>query len=234
MQAKGQNLKKRRKMQLKNLKLFAITLYCIGFTGLRAQTLKDIEGNVYSTITIGTQIWMTENLKTTKYNNGTAIESVTDNKAWEALATSAFCWYKNDSTANKNTYGALYNWYSVNTKKICPIGWHVPTDAEWTILTTFLGGERVAGNKLKETGKKHWSHPNAVATNESGFTALPSGYRFNTGSFFYIGEYCSWWSSSESDSNNAWFRYLNDSDGIVRRSGFNKRCGFSVRCLRDN
>ena len=105
----------------------------------------DIDGNVYHTVTIGTQVWMVENLKTTKYNDGTAIPLVTDNTAWGALTTPGYCWYNNDSATYKNTYGALYNWYAVNTGKLAPTGWHVPTDSEWTVLTTYLGGQSVAG-----------------------------------------------------------------------------------------
>jgi uncharacterized protein (TIGR02145 family) len=124
-------------MRQKNVILFAVTLFCIGLTGLHAQTVKDIDGNIYKTVTIGTQVWMTENLKTTKNNDGTAILLVTDDKACETLGTPAFCWYNIDEPANKNRYGALYNWYAVSTNKLCPKGWHVSTDAEWTTLTTY-------------------------------------------------------------------------------------------------
>ena len=133
-------------------------------------TATDIDGNVYHTVTIGTQIWMVENLKTTRYNDGSPIPFVTDSSSWSNLTTPGYCWYNNDTT-NKNTYGALYNWFAVNTGKLAPTGWHVPTDDEWTTLTTYLGGESIAGGKLKETGTTHWRTPNAGATNEIGFTA---------------------------------------------------------------
>src|SRR5450759_4787246 len=131
--------------------LFAVTLVCIGLNGLQAQTVKDIDGNVYKTVTIGKQVWMVENLKTTKYNDGITIPLVIDNTAWTDLITPKYSWFNND-IANKEVYGALYNWYTVNTNKLCPKGWHIPTDEEWTTLTTYLGGEGVAGGKLKETG----------------------------------------------------------------------------------
>jgi uncharacterized protein (TIGR02145 family) len=187
-------------------------------------TISDIEGNVYHIVTIGTQVWMAENLKTTRYSNGTSIPLVTDNSAWGNLTTPGYCWYNNDEATYKNTYGALYNWYTINTGNLCPTGWHVPTDAEWTTLTTYLGGESVAGGKLKETGTAHWTSPNIGATNESGFTALPGGDRIYDGTFYTIGSYGWWWSEGDA-------RRLRD--GNVFRSNSDKRDGFSVRCLRD-
>jgi uncharacterized protein (TIGR02145 family) len=220
-------------MKIKKLKLIVLTLFCLGLTDLQAQTVKDIDGNVYTSVTIGNQVWMAENLKTTKYNDGTAIPLVADDKAWEALTTPAYCWYNNDATANKKTYGALYNWYTVNTKKLCPTGWHVPSDAEWTTLTTNLGGESVAGGKLKETGTTHWQSPNMGATNETGFTALPGGYRNNYGPYNDIGYYGYWWSATEANATYAWYRHLSYANSYVYRNYFNKHYGFSVRCLRD-
>lgn len=199
-------------------------------------TVTDIDSNVYHTVTIGTQVWMVENLKTTKYNDGTAIPNVTDSTAWSGLSTPAYCWYNNDSITNKTTYGALYNLYTVNTGKLCPTGWHVPTDAEWTTLTTYLGGESVAGGKLKETGTTHWLSPNTGAINESDFTALPGGYRYYSGIFNYVGKYGYWWSSTEDESNNswAWDRDMVFNYNVVFRDINYKNNGFSVRCLRDN
>jgi uncharacterized protein (TIGR02145 family) len=199
-------------------------------------SIKDIDDNVYNTVTIGTQVWMAENLKTTKYKDGTAILLVTDGAAWAALITPGCCWYNNDAATYKATYGALYNWYTVNTGKLCPTGWHVPTDIEWTTLTTFLGGELVAGSKLKETDVTHWLSPNTGATNESGFTALPGGYRFGSfgnGMFFSIGVSGYWWSSTEYNTYNAWYRSVDYDGSDVYRNGSSKNNGFSVRCLRD-
>ena len=193
----------------------------------------DIDGNVYHTVTIGTQVWMVENLKVTKYNDGTAIPLVTDNTAWSNLTTAGYCWYNNDAPTYKDTYGALYNWYTVNTGKLCPAGWHVPNDAEWTTLTTYLGDVNVEGGKLKETGTAHWLSPNAGATNESGFEGRPGGTRFSNGTFSLIGEYGAWWSSSEITTSNAWLRVLLLSDDRVYKVGLDNDSGFSVRCLRD-
>ena len=191
----------------------------------------DIEGNIYPTIKIGEQVWMAENLKTTKYSDGTAIPNVTDNTAWAGLSTGAYCWYNNDVN-NKNIYGALYNWYALNAGKLAPTGWHVPTDAEWTTLTTYLGGENIAGGKLKEVGTTHWQSPNTEATNESGFTAIAGGYRASGGiSFPNFGASAFWWSSSEYSATEARNRYLMYNDGIAYKNSYAKTNGFSVRCI---
>jgi uncharacterized protein (TIGR02145 family) len=194
----------------------------------------DGDGNVYISVTIGTQVWMKENLKTTKYNDGTAIPLVTDGAVWEALTTPGYCWYNNDATTYKATYGALYNWYAVNNGKLCPTGWHVPTDAEWTTMTTYLGGEDVAGGKLKEIGLTHWQSPNTEATNETGFTAVPSGGRYMDGAFALIGGNGSWWSSSEYLTTDAYYRWVGFDSPTVSRTNGNSHCGFSVRCLKDD
>jgi len=199
-------------------------------TGIK---VKDIDGNIYGTVTIGTQTWMVENLKTTSYNDGTTIPLVTDNTVWSNSTTPAYCWYNNDEATYGNTYGALYNWYVVETGNVCPTGWHVPTDAEWTILTDYLGGTSVAGGKLKDTGTTHWTSPNTGATNETGFTALPGGCRGSGGSFDDVGRFGYWWSSTEISSTNAWFRVVNYLFATIVRSNYNKEFGFSVRCLRD-
>jgi uncharacterized protein (TIGR02145 family) len=197
-------------------------------------SVSDNDGNTYKTILIGTQTWMAENLKTTKYNDGTAIPLVTDGVAWAALITPGYCWYNNDAATYKATYGALYNWYTVNTGKLCPTGWHVPNDLEWTALTTYLGGENIAGGKLKETGTTHWLSPNTGATNETGFTALPGGFRYYDGPFYLVvGSYSIWWSSTQYDTGFAWFRDLNYDESIVGRNVRNKDHSFSVRCLKD-
>ena len=134
-------------------------------------SMTDKDGNIYKTILIGTQTWMVENLKTTKYNDGTSIPFVSEPTSWSNLSTPACCWQQNDP-ARKVTYGVLYNWYTINTGKLCPKTWHVPSDSEWTALTDYLGGENVAGGKLKESGFKHWYSPNTGATNEVAFSAF--------------------------------------------------------------
>ena len=192
-------------------------------------SVTDNDGNTYKTIQIGTQTWMAENLKTTKYNDETAIPLVKDAVAWTELATPGYCWYTNDSVS----YGALYNFYTINTGKLCPMGWHIPSDVEWTALTTYLGGESVAGDKQKETGLTHWQSPNTGATNESGYTALPGGYRINDGSFSSLRRNGYWWSSTESSSVNAYYTDLfYDSDNGARDDS-DKKAGFSVRCLQN-
>jgi uncharacterized protein (TIGR02145 family) len=190
----------------------------------------DVDGNVYKVVTIGTQVWMAENLKTTKYNDGMPIPNTTDSTAW-------YCDY-NNSPDNATTYGRLYNWYTVapafnGGKNICPTGWHVPTDSEWTTLTTYLGGDTVAGGKLKEYGTTHWATPNTGATNESGFTALPGGHHF--GEYLDIGSWGYWWSSTPVPPGAGWIRMMSFSfDDVWRGLSRSRNSGMSVRCVKDN
>ena len=196
-------------------------------------TVTDIDGNVYHTVNIGTQVWMVENLKTTKYNDGTSIPLVEDSAAWGNLSTPGYCWFNNDDATNKNTYGALYNWYTVNTGNLAPAGWHVPTDAEWTALTTYLGDVNVSGGKLKETGTTHWDSPNTGATNEYGFSALPGGSRDADGYYNGIGGYGLWWSSTAYSTPDAFYRlmYYNTADVFIY--GNRETLGLSVRCVKN-
>ncbi|MDP4203055.1 MAG: fibrobacter succinogenes major paralogous domain-containing protein [Bacteroidota bacterium] len=197
--------------------------------------MTDQDGNIYKTITIGTQTWMAENLRTTTYNDGTSIPIVTEDNKWEALTTGAYCNYNN--TIGKDTiatYGHLYNWYAVNTGKLAPIGWHVPSDAEWGILIAHLGNQDEAGNKLSETGTTHWNYYNK-ATNECGFTALPGGKRFSHGSFSFLGTNGFWWSSTTNNSYSidySWFVLIDANQDVSRNFTIRKE-GFSVRCIRD-
>ncbi len=198
---------------------------------LQTDTVTDIDGHTYLTIKIGEQWWMAENLKVTRYRNGDAIPNVTDENAWSNLRTGAYCDYDN-SADNAATYGHLYNWYAVNDPRgLAPEGWHVPSDAEWQTLVDYLGGESVAGGKLKETAR--WSSPNTGATNESGFSALPGGFRSLSGNFYPIGTNATFWSSTESGGHNAWYRYLPYSSSGVFRYSNSRQGGFSVRCVRD-
>ena len=196
--------------------------------------MTDQDGNVYETIIIGDQEWTVTNLKVTKYRDGTAIPTGHSNSAWAGLSTGAYAVYDNNES-NADTYGYLYNWYAaVDSRNIAPEGWHVPTDDEWQILVDYLGGESVAGGKMKETGTEHWNSPNEGATNESGFTALPGGCRYYyDGNYYVMGNYCSFWSSTEGNSSDAWSRTLNFSGSDVYRSYGNKHYGFSVRVVRD-
>jgi uncharacterized protein (TIGR02145 family) len=197
-----------------------------------SETVTDIDGNLYQTVNIGTQVWMAENLKTTKYRNADPIPNITDNTAWSALTTGGYCWFNNDIATFKPIYGALYNWYAVNdSRNIAPSGWHVASDAEWTILTTYLGGESVAGGKLKETGTTHWRSPNVDATNLVDFTALPCGFRYSDG--LYFDGMAFFWSSTEESSSNSWDRDMSPGNAIVARQAPRKVLGFSVRCIKD-
>jgi uncharacterized protein (TIGR02145 family) len=189
------------------------------------------DGKTYNTVLIGTQCWFAQNL-----NIGTRINGASEQTNNSIIEK--YCSY--DLESNCNTYGALYQWneamqYSTTpgVQGICPTGWHLPTDAEWTTLTTFLGGEGIAGGKLKEAGTTHWYSPNTGATNETGFTALPGGYRGFSGTFSLIGSYGYWWSSSENSTNYAWDRNMSYSDSSVGRDYNGKYNGFAARCLRD-
>lgn len=197
--------------------------------GLAYGSVNDNDDNVYNTITIGTQAWMAENLKTTKFNDGTVIPFLPDMTAWIDSTSSGYCWYNNDSLV----YGALYNWYAVNTSKLCPTGWHVPSDTEWSLLTTYIGGESTAGAKLMEEGNVHWQTPNYSQTNETGFTALPGGYRSTAGTYNSIRRYGYWWTSTEYSSAYAYCRSILYSYAYVDRSNTGKEGGFSVRCVKD-
>ncbi len=193
---------------------------------------KDNDGNYYPVVKIGNQFWMAENLRTTKYNDGTEIPEVMNISIWSGLTSGAYCWYNGDTTVNKNTFGGLYNWYAVNTGKLAPSGWHVPTDAEWTDLTTYLGGESVAGRKLKESGTTHWTTSNTSGNNEYGFSALPSGGRSYDGTFYNLGNNCGWWSATLDYSSYSWYRSLKYNSNVVYRESASKTNGSSVRCIR--
>jgi len=208
----------------------------------------DIVDNVYNTITLGTQTWMVENLKTTKYNDGTPIHLVSGSADW-ADSTPGYCWYNNDAP-NNNIYGALYNWYTVNTKKLAPTGWHVPTGAEWTTLENYLiaNGHNYDGstteNKIAKSiaATAGWSTSTTIGSigndltknNTSGLAGLPGGYRNSDGAFSGVGYGGGWWSSTEDSPGDAWARYLSYYYSYVYSYNANKQCGFSVRCVRDN
>jgi uncharacterized protein (TIGR02145 family) len=196
-------------------------------------SVSDIDGNTYKTIQIGTQTWMAENLKTTKYNDNTSIPLVTDNTAWSNLATPAYCWYENNSASYKAIYGSLYNWFAINTNKLCPAGWHVPTDPEWTTLETFLGGKIVAAGKMKEVGTNNWNSTNSGVNNSSGFTGLPGGYRYRAGTFTSIGFLGAMWAATAYDASYAWYRYMTAAGNDLTVISNYKTSGFSVRCVKN-
>jgi uncharacterized protein (TIGR02145 family) len=211
---------------------FFIVSSCEKDSDKNGETVKDISGNVYNTVKIGTQTWMVENLKTTKYNDGTSILKITNNAKWTNATSGGYCWYDNDSLGSGNTYGALYNWQAVHSDKLAPTGWRVATDDDWLTLTNFLNGDTAAGAKLKESGTVHWQFPNTGATDEAGFTALPGGYRNKNGTFDDIGVSGDWWTATQTSASSAWFRGMSNTSRKISRTAFEKNYGFSVRCVR--
>ena len=217
---------------------FAINITGIGYGDQKSITtdptiVSDIDGNAYKVIRIGSQIWMAENLKVTHYRNSNLIPNVMNNDSWGNLTTGARCYHNNDSLTYCKTYGALYNWYAVNTNNLCPSGWHVPSKDELFTLVNYLGN--VAGGKLKESGTSHWNSPNEGATNETGFTALPGGDRYYTdkpGVFGDIGSNGFWWSTTLF-YDTPWYLYLNYGLFGTMITTADKTYGYSIRCLRD-
>ncbi len=209
--------------------------------------VKDADGNLYKAIKIGDQFWMAENLKTTKYNDGIPIPLVTGDTDWAALTTPGYCWFNNDEATYKNTFGAMYNWYTVATNKLCPMGWHIPTDAEWTVLTEYLinngygfeGSGDDIGKSVASVSGWH-TNPDAgnvgndpASNNSTEFTALPGGYRVYTGPFFSLGYSGHWWSSTAAIARSSWRRSLYYNENIFKRDYYDNTCGFYVRCLKD-
>ena len=218
-----------------------------------SNTVNDIDGNMYNTVKIGAQTWMVENLKTTKYNDGTSIPLISEGTAWSALSSPGYCLYNNVAD-NMGTYGVLYNWYTVNTAKLAPIGWHVPTDTEWTALENYLIANgfnfdgTTTGNKIGKSMAATsqwaviygWASPSTTGTigndfsknNTSGFAGFPGGFHSNDG-FYGVGDYGYWWSSTQNGMNNAWYRYLSNYYSGVYENYCSKQNGYSVRCLKD-
>jgi uncharacterized protein (TIGR02145 family) len=217
-----------------------------GYVPLNCLTVTDIDGNLYQTVTIGGRIWLAGNLKVTHYRNGDPISNVTDNGVWGNLTTGAYCAYGNDST-NIAPYGLLYNWYGVSDGRgLAPAGWHVATDTEWQQLELTLGMSQAdvdaiasargttEGGKIKEAGTSHWTTPNTGANNETGFAALPGGYREESGDYFGLGDAGNFWSSTKRFDIYAWYRNLSSQKSTIGRfdRGINMS-GFSVRCVND-
>jgi uncharacterized protein (TIGR02145 family) len=203
--------------------------------------VKDIEGNTYNAIKIGNQVWMAENLKTAKYNDGKYIHLVSDGLAWENLITPAYCNYDNNSIDNKAKYGVLYNWYTVNTGKLCPKKWHVPTDSEWKLMEINLMMDLYEVENIGWRGTNQgdalknnigWDSSDN-ATNKTGFSALPGGYINNSGEFVFLEINGNWWTSTELYKENAYYRRLYVSESKVGRFNTYKTTGFSVRCIKD-
>lgn len=198
---------------------------------LPGNEVTDKDGNIYKTVTIGTQIWTDENLKTTKFSNGDALPTTTLNISGEPAPK--YQWVYEDDSVKLGTYGRLYTWYAVtDSRNICPTGWHVPSVIEWETMKSFLGGDSVAAGKLKETGTLHWQTPNTGANNQTGFTALPGGYRTLIGAYAGLTLSCWFWSTSD-DAPLGWGQSMHHDDGILLKGGYNKPAGVSVRCIKD-
>jgi uncharacterized protein (TIGR02145 family) len=198
-----------------------------------AGTVTDIDGNVYQTVTIGTQVWMTANLKVTHYRNGDAIPNVTDSAVWASLKTGAYCNYSNDLNFFA-TYGRLYNWYAAtDNRNLAPVGWHIPTDAEWQTLVDYLGGDSAAGGKMKIPGTTYWWSPNNGASNVSGFSALPGGFRGDNGAYDGMGNSATFWTTTEHNVYFVWLRWLSCNDSGIGRDPYQRETGISVRCVKD-
>jgi uncharacterized protein (TIGR02145 family) len=197
----------------------------------------DYDGNVYSTVSIGKQVWMKENLKSTHYSDGSSIKYITENSKWSSATSGAYCNY-NNYASNAIYYGRLYNWYAISdSRNICPNGWHVPSELDWKTLTEYLGGEGIAGGKLKSDDTTFWKNPNAYATNESGFTGLATGTRKADGTFDNVKKYGYWWALTPETSASAWYRNLsynmatvNSYNAFVKND---KKSGYCVRCMKD-
>lgn len=200
--------------------------------------VSDVDGNTYKTVVIGNQIWIAENLKVTKYNDGTVIPNITDSAKWTKLNTGAFSYFNNDLT-NNTKYGKLYNWYAVNPtsnggKNVCPVDWHVPKINEWNTLISYLGGEKVAGGKMKEVGTINWNKPNTDASNSTLFSALPGGFRDDLGNYGEIGEIGGWWSSTEVNNSTLVLGLVLESQNVnIEIVDINKVFGLSIRCIKD-
>ena len=196
------------------------------------QIVQDIDGNEYRTTQIGTQVWMTANLQTTRYNDGIAIPLVTDQSAFYEIKAPCMCWYNNDESTYRN-YGVLYNWYAVDTKKLCPPGWHVPSNEEWATLIEFLGGANIAGAKLKDPGIPNWTAQSAGTQESSGFNVLPSGFRGKAGFYSSAENATIFWASSEFDGEDAWTRYFQPGTITVGHEHGGKYHGFAIRCIKN-
>jgi len=202
-------------------------------TGMQS-TVTDSEGNIYNTIGIGYQEWMTGNLKSVVYRNGTdSIPLAESDSLWGTMTTPAYCWYAGDSAANYDPYGALYNWYAVNTGNLCPAGWHVPTNDDINELVNYVGGSGAAGGLLKETGTVHWNSPNTGAKDKYGFTARGGGKRSDEGVFDFVKVEANWWTSTEYSTLNASYFNILFNYGNSFQAYLSKKTGMSVRCVKD-
>lgn len=208
-----------------------VFLFCHCKNTRTNNTATDIDGNVYRTVTIGNQIWMAENLRVTRFRNGDTIPHIADAVAWSRAPAAAYCYYNND-TGKLNSYGLLYNWHVINdSRNIAPEGWHLPDEQELATLIAYAGGDTIAAGKLKDT--THWLLPNAGATNEYHFSALPAGYRLHTGSFHTLGSNGYWWLRTGSYEMYAWSPRMFMGFADVRRDHRFQNYAMAVRCIKD-
>ena len=199
----------------------------------------DIDSNKYKTIIVGDFEWLAENLKTTKLNDGTPIKMISDNKEWENAEVAGYCWYDND-VKNKDIYGAIYNWKTVKSEKLCPKGWSVPSDSLWNIMTdSLIGGKNDGGNLMKATGIEYWKKnnkdtiANQDASNKIGFSALPGGLRERDGKYYVKGENAFWWSASAHNETNAMYYYIENTSSSITQSHIVRTTGLNVRCIKN-
>lgn len=198
------------------------------------ETVTDVDGNVYHTVTIGSQVWMVENLRVAHYRDGAAIPRVSDSEQWSDLTAGAYCLPEHDPSVQKDTYGLLYNFHAIRDRRgLCPRDWHVPTAEEWRTLIARLGGAEVAGGVMKDISSGLWRVPVPGATNESGFSAVPAGGRGRFGRAAEAGYYATWWSATPAEASYAWHWGLYPDRNVIRFNPGHQSSGFSVRCLRD-
>jgi uncharacterized protein (TIGR02145 family) len=220
------------------LRAYAVNSVGTGYGNMISFTtgtiVADIDGNDYSTVILGTQTWMTENLKVLHYTNGDPIPNVPDNTQWSNLTSGAYCWYSNDGTQYKDIYGAIYNYYTVaDVRNICPANWRIPNQSDWITLQSYLGGNSIAGGKLKEAGNTYWYAPNDGATDESKFTAMPGGDRAPNGGFEMVRQMAEFWTSTEASTTAAYSYFLGFEAGGLYNNPFDKKYGLSVRCIKN-
>lgn len=224
-------------MKTQKLRLGIIIVFLCGvFTTVSAQkageSAKDVDGNIYESVVIGTQTWLTENLKSTRYDDATEIKEMKDNGEWAKATAPGFCWYNNDA-ANKDEYGALYNWHVIKNGNICPKGWHVPTDAEWTTLETFVGGSAQAALMLKEKGTQHWKSTSDAVGDTYNFSAIAAGFRNSDGNFTYQLSDCCFWTATPSTPTYAHNRSFSYYDKGINSRDIQRTNGYSIRCVKD-
>ena len=215
-------------------KALSLLMMNICICTMHAQNLVDVDGNTYKTIVIRNQKWMTENLRVTRFNDSTEINFIPDRMSWRSSYDPAYCWYRPDSSTDNNAFGALYNWYTVNSEKICPIGWHVPSNEDWRNLIDNIGGPFNAGEKLKDWNSGNWDENPTPERNETGFSALPGGYRDIHGKFKDIGIQACWWSSEELKTPEVYFAHLQSNVSNLQIHPTYNNEGFSIRCISDN